>query len=70
MEYKDIKDLSKTELDKKFKSSKAELFSLKMKNSLGQLANPIEIRGARRDLARIQTAMTLKSIAPKGGKKK
>ena len=28
-----------------------------MKNALGQLANPMEIRSNRRDLARLKTAM-------------
>jgi large subunit ribosomal protein L29 len=58
MEYKDIKDLSQAELGKKKKAAVAELFQLQMRNSLGQLPNPLEIRKARRDLARVNTALT------------
>jgi large subunit ribosomal protein L29 len=58
MNFKDIKDLSKKELIKKGSSLKEDLFQAKMKNSLGQLGNPMEIRKIRRDLARVRTAMT------------
>jgi large subunit ribosomal protein L29 len=61
MEFKDVKDLSETELTKKAKSARADLFTLKMKNSLGQLANPLEIRDARRAVARVKTAMAQKA---------
>jgi len=67
MEYKEIKDLSAAELAKKHKTARADLFQLKMKNSLGQLANPIEIRDARRAVARVQTALTqVAKTQPKG----
>jgi large subunit ribosomal protein L29 len=57
MEFKEIKTLSVTELNKKRKTLAKEMFELKIKNSLGQLANPQEIRVARRNLARLQTAI-------------
>jgi len=58
MDFKDIKGLSQKELTKKGASLKEDLFQAKMKNSLGQLGNPMEIRKIRRDLARVRTAMT------------
>lgn len=60
MKYQDVKDLSPAELKKKIKSINQDLFEAKMKNSLGQLANPLEIRGLRKDLARINTALVQK----------
>ena len=63
MEYKEIKDLSKAELAKKQKALTADLFEMNVKNSLGQLANPMEIRAARRNLARVKTALTQKAKA-------
>ena len=57
MKFQEIKTLSKTELAKKRKALAKEVFELKIKNSLGQLANPLEIRKARRDFARLQTAI-------------
>lgn len=61
MKFTDIKDMSKTELAKKQKSLAKDIFSAKMKNSLGQLSNPLEIRKMRRELARIKTAISQKS---------
>ena len=58
MKFADVKTLSKVELVKKHKALVKEVFELKMKNSLGQLANPLEIRKARRNVARLQTAMS------------
>ena len=60
MKYTEVKDLSATELNKKRKALQADLFQAKMKNGLGQLANPLEIRKVRRELARVQTALTAK----------
>ena len=60
MKYSEIKDLTVEELRKRLKSIREELFESKMKMSLGQLANPLAVRGLRRDLARIQTAITSK----------
>jgi large subunit ribosomal protein L29 len=60
VKYSEIKDLTVEELRKRLKSIREELFESKMKMSLGQLANPLAVRGLRRDLARIQTAITSK----------
>jgi len=56
MNFADVKDLSVKELAKKTKAATGELFTLKMKNSLGQLANPMEIRKLRREIAQMKTA--------------
>jgi large subunit ribosomal protein L29 len=58
MKYSDIKSLSANELNKKGKTSVKDLFEMKMKNSLGQLANPMEIRDLRKNIARIKTAIS------------
>jgi large subunit ribosomal protein L29 len=60
MKYTDVKDLSATELKKKKTALIADLFDAKMKNQLGQLGNPLEIRKIRKNLARINTAMVQK----------
>jgi len=63
MKYNDIKDLSLAELKKKKTQLTESLFTSKMKNTIGQLANPLEIRFVRKDLARINTAITQKTLA-------
>lgn len=60
MKYADIKDLSVAELKKKRTALSQELFEARVKNSIGQMANPIEIRNLRKDIARINTAIVLK----------
>ena len=58
MKFAEIKDLSLVELKKKLQSISDDLFTAKMKNSLGQLGNPLEIRFLRKDFARLKTAWT------------
>lgn len=60
MKFAEIKDLTSDELRKKQAQLRDELFQAKMKHSLGQIGNPIEIRDRRRALARILTALNLK----------
>jgi large subunit ribosomal protein L29 len=62
MKFTEIKDLSVAELKKKRANLSQELFEAKIKNSMGQLGNPIEIRNLRKDIARINTAI-IKQIA-------
>lgn len=60
MKFSEVKDLSEKELVKRERQVREEFFHLRMKHSLGQLANPIEIRGKRKDIAKILTAKNLK----------
>ena len=57
MKYTDVKDMSVTELKKKKVSITQDIFDMKIKNQLGQLSNPIQIRDLRKDLARVNTAL-------------
>lgn len=60
MKYTEFKDLSATELKKKKAAVTEQIFTAKMKNNLGQLGNPLEIRFLRKDLARVNTALVQK----------
>ncbi len=62
MKFTEIKELSVNELKKKRTALSQELFQAKIKNSIGQLSNPIEIRKLRRDIARINTAIVRKVV--------
>lgn len=62
MKFADVKDVSATELSKKINSKKAELFELKMKLHMGQLANPLQVRTTRKELAMMKTALNQKKI--------
>ncbi|RXK00144.1 50S ribosomal protein L29 [Arcobacter sp. CECT 8986] len=58
MNYTDIKDKSLTELNELLKEKKVLLFELKAKLKTMQLTNTSELKAVKRDIARIQTAIT------------
>ncbi len=60
LKFKEIKDLSTEELGKRVKTAQTELFEMKMKQTMGQLASPIELRFKRRDIAKLKTAIAAK----------
>ncbi|NPA73656.1 MAG: 50S ribosomal protein L29 [Epsilonproteobacteria bacterium] len=58
MKYIDLKDKSLKELNEMLKEKKVLVFKLKAKLKTMQLTNPNEIKEARRDVARISTAIS------------
>jgi large subunit ribosomal protein L29 len=58
MNYIDIKDKSEADLTAMLKEKKLELFTLNAKQKTMQLTNTSELRVAKKDIARIQTAIT------------
>lgn len=58
MNYIDLKDKSLQELLVLLKEKKVLLFELKAKLKTMQLTNTSELRVAKKDIAKIQTAMT------------
>lgn len=61
MKFADIENKSVPELIKQKNELASKLFDMKMKNSLGQLASPHQIRLVRRDIAKINTAIVRKA---------
>jgi|GEM_PF-67784 len=57
MNYTDMKDKSLSELQALLKEKKVLLFELKAKLKTMQLTNTSELRVAKKDIARIQTAI-------------
>ncbi len=58
MKYTDIATKTVEELRAMLKEKKLELFTLKAKQKTMQLTNTSELRVAKKDIARIQTAIT------------
>jgi large subunit ribosomal protein L29 len=58
MNYTDIQTKSETELLEMLKEKKLELFTLKAKQRTMQLTNTSELRVAKKDIARINTALS------------
>ena len=57
MKYSDLADKSLVELQAMLKQRKTELFTLKIKRQMMQLQNTSELRIAKKDVARINTAI-------------
>jgi large subunit ribosomal protein L29 len=58
MKYSDIADKTVAELNAMLKEKKTELFTLKIKKQTMQLQNTSELRVAKKDVARINTALS------------
>jgi large subunit ribosomal protein L29 len=57
MKYSDLAEKSVAELQTMLKEKKTELFTLKIKQKMMQLTNTSELRVAKKDIARINTAI-------------
>ncbi len=57
MKYTDLQDKSVKELNELLKEKRLEVFTLKVKLKTMQLTNTAELRAAKKDIARIQTAI-------------
>jgi large subunit ribosomal protein L29 len=58
MKFSDLADKNLAELQAMLKEKKTELFTLKIKQKMMQLQNTSELRVAKKDIARINTAIT------------
>jgi large subunit ribosomal protein L29 len=58
MKYSDLADKNSAELQAMLKEKKTELFTLKIKQKMMQLQNTSELSVAKKDIARINTALT------------
>ena len=52
-----VQELRDDELEQKLASLKTELFNLRFSHATGQLANPVQIRNVKRDIARVKTVI-------------
>ncbi|MDD3769646.1 50S ribosomal protein L29 [Sulfuricurvum sp. IAE1] len=58
MKYTDLNGKTAVELQGMLKEKKIELFTLKIKQKMMQLTNTSELRAAKKDIARINTALS------------
>ena len=57
-----LKTKSEVELSDELKGLLQEQFSLRMQKGMGQMTNVNELRRVRRNIARVKTVMTQKSV--------
>lgn len=70
MDIKELRDLTDAELAEKEQQLAQELFNLRFQVATGRMENPMKIRQARRDMARVKTVrreMTAGKSADAGG---
>lgn len=70
MEVKELRDLTAAELAEKAQQLSQELFNLRFQLAAGRVENPMKIRQARRDLARVKTVLRQQALANKPAGKK
>lgn len=58
MKYSDLAEKTAADLQKMLKEKRVELFTLKIKQKMMQLTNTSELRAAKKDIARINTALS------------
>lgn len=62
MELKKIRDMSELELIVELKKMKQQLFNLRFQHVTGQLENPIKMRDAKKQIARVKTIIREKEL--------
>jgi large subunit ribosomal protein L29 len=59
LKMSDLRDLSSPELSAKNRDARQELFNLRLQKASSQLEKPSRLRDLRRDIARIETQMSI-----------
>ncbi len=57
MNGKQVHEMTDAELEAKLAELKAELFNLRFSHATHQLANPMQLKNTKRDIARIKTVI-------------
>ncbi len=59
LKMSDLRDLSMPELSAKNRDARQELFNLRLQKASSQLEKPSRLRDLRRDIARIETQISI-----------
>jgi large subunit ribosomal protein L29 len=67
MNSQEIRELSVADIKQRIITTEEELFNLRMQLTTKQLENPMKIREARRNVARLKTILRQKETSKKEG---
>ncbi len=67
MKSQELRELSVEDIKQRIITTEEELFNLRMQLTTKQLENPMKIREARRNVARLKTILRQKEMAKKEG---
>jgi len=62
MKANELREKSMGELNQELRELKSELFKLRFQLATSQLANPMQIKAVRKDIARVKTIMRQREI--------
>ncbi len=62
MKNSEIKELTNQELQERLDNAKAQLTNLKLNHSISPLDNPLQLRDARKDIARMATELRRREL--------
>ncbi len=65
MKTSEIKEMAIAEIIERIETERAELIRLELNHSISPLENPLQIRGLRRNIARLQTILRQKQLTEK-----
>lgn len=63
MKANDLRNKSHDELNQELLALKEELFKLRFQHATNQLANPLQLKTVKRDIARVKTVMRERELA-------
>ena len=61
-ELEKIRELNETELDKKLRDLKEELFNLRFQHAINQLDNPMRLKAAKKGIGVVKTIIRQKEL--------
>jgi large subunit ribosomal protein L29 len=65
MKARELREMSRDELQQNLADLKSELFNLRFQLATGQLENPMRIRQVKKDIARIKTILRERELKAK-----
>ncbi|MEE1003628.1 MAG: 50S ribosomal protein L29 [Acutalibacteraceae bacterium] len=65
MKASELREMTVEELNEKLADLKKELFNLRFQLAVNQLENPMRIKAVKKDIARVNTVITAKSLEEK-----
>ena len=63
MRARELRTLTREELEQRLREAREELFNLKFQHKTGQLGNPLRMREVRKDIARLITVLEEGGVA-------
>ncbi len=66
MKATELRKKSQTELEQELNELKEELFKLRFQHATNQLANPLQLKNVKRDIARVKTVMRQQELSDGG----